>query len=116
MKVEAYSVDQTVELMCSGCDSEQTHRVMAVTKQGKIAAAVCETCKTESKFTRGVKTSMTVGNGKKASPYDRTRRYRAGQAMTHNTFGHGEVTAVIEPQKIDVLFGGQTRRLIHAQD
>ena len=27
----------------------------------------------------------------------------------------GEVTAVIEPQKIDVLFGDQTRRLIHAQ-
>jgi hypothetical protein len=35
--------------------------------------------------------------------------------MTHDKFGHGEVTAVIEPQKIDVLFGDQTRRLIHAQ-
>jgi hypothetical protein len=115
MKVDAYAVDQTVELMCSACDKEQNHRILSVTKQGKITSAVCEACETVSKFTRGVKTSMTVGAGTKASPYDRMRKYRLGQSMTHSVFGHGEVTAVIEPQKIDVLFGGQTRRLIHAQ-
>jgi hypothetical protein len=116
MKVEVYSVDQSVELMCSACDMEQLHRIQAVTKQGKITSAVCEACETVSKFTRGVKTSITIGTAKKASPYDRMRKYRLGQSMTHNTFGHGEVTGVIEPQKIDVLFGGQTRRLIHAQN
>ena len=56
-----------------------------------------------------------MGTGKNASPYDRMRKYRKGQAMMHSVFGHGEVTAVIEPQKIDVLFGDQTRRLIHDQ-
>jgi hypothetical protein len=35
--------------------------------------------------------------------------------MTHPVFGHGEVTAVIEPQKIDVLFPDRLRRLIHAR-
>jgi hypothetical protein len=35
--------------------------------------------------------------------------------MMHAIFGHGEVTAVIESQKIDVLFGDRTRRLIHDQ-
>jgi hypothetical protein len=113
MKQEVYTVNQSVELMCSACDTEQTHRVCAVTKHGKITTAVCETCQTQSKFTRGVKTSMTIGTAKQAPPYDRTRKYRTGQAMTHSVFGHGEVTAVIEPQKVDVLFGGQTRRLIH---
>jgi hypothetical protein len=54
--------------------------------------------------------------GKTASPYDRTRKYRKGQSMTHETFGQGEVTAVIEPQKIDVLFGDRQRRLIHSQE
>jgi hypothetical protein len=115
MKVEVYKVDQQVELMCSACDLEQMHRIQSVTKQGKITCAMCETCETVSKFTRGVKTSMAIGNAKTASPYDRMRKYRLGQSMMHSTFGHGEVTAVIEPQKIDVLFGGQTRRLIHAQ-
>ena len=116
MKAEVYSVDQSVELMCSACDMEQNHRIQGVTKQGKITSAICESCQTVSKFTRGVKTSMALGTTKTASPYDRMRKYRLGQAMTHNVFGHGEVTSVIEPQKIDVLIGGQTRRLIHAQN
>jgi hypothetical protein len=33
----------------------------------------------------------------------------------HTTFGVGEVTALIEPRKIDVLFQDRIRRLIHAQ-
>jgi hypothetical protein len=35
--------------------------------------------------------------------------------MVHQTYGQGEVTALIEPQKIDVLFSDRIRRLIHAQ-
>jgi hypothetical protein len=34
--------------------------------------------------------------------------------MIHPMFGEGEVTAVIEPRKIDVLFSDRMRRLIHA--
>jgi hypothetical protein len=35
--------------------------------------------------------------------------------MTHGIFGLGEVTKVIEPRKIDVLFHDRLRRLVHAQ-
>ena len=31
----------------------------------------------------------------------------------HSMFGEGEVTAIIEPQKMDVLFADRIRRLIH---
>jgi hypothetical protein len=116
MKEAVYSAEQVVVMMCSVCDNEQNHIVQTVTKQGKITGAMCAACETMSKFSRGQKTSVTVGSGKAASPYDRTRRYRKGQALTHDVFGRGEVSAVIEPQKIDVLFGDRTRRLIHAQD
>jgi hypothetical protein len=34
--------------------------------------------------------------------------------MMHPSFGEGEVTAVIESGKIDVLFADRMRRLIHA--
>lgn len=34
--------------------------------------------------------------------------------MMHPTFGEGEVTAIIEPGKIDVLFSDRIRRLIHS--
>lgn len=116
VKVEKYAVGEKLPMMCSACDSDQDHTVQTVTKLGKITSAVCDQCQTASTFKSGVKTSVAVGKGKVAGPYDRTRRYKKGQAMMHTTFGHGEVTAVLEPQKIDVLFGDTTRRLIHAQE
>jgi hypothetical protein len=119
MKVEKarqYAVGETLVMMCSSCDSEQSHSVLTVTKLGKITSASCDVCQTSSTFRGGVKTSVSVGKGKAAGPYDRTKRYRKGQAMMHSKFGHGEVTAVLEPQKIDVLFGETVRRLIHAQE
>jgi len=115
VKTEVYAVGDSIEMMCSACDLEQNHKVQTVTKQGKITQASCEACETISTFARGVKTSVNMGTGKNASPYDRSRKYRKGQAMTHEVFGRGEVTAVIEPCKIDVLFGDRTRRMIHAQ-
>lgn len=115
MKKETYEIGASIQMLCSSCDTEQNHTVQTVTKQGQISKAVCDVCATESTFRRGVKTSVAMSKGKTASPYDRTRKYKKGQAMMHSVFGQGEVTAVIEPQKIDVLFGDQTRRLIHAQ-
>lgn len=110
-----YQAGDTLEMLCSSCDTEQSHTVEVATKNGKITKAVCNVCSTASTFTRGVKTAVSMGGGRAASPYDRTRKYRRGQAMTHSMFGHGEVTAVIDTQKIDVLFGDRTRRLIHDQ-
>ncbi len=115
MKNPTFVAGNSTEMMCSQCDVEQPHKIVTVTKQGVITKAVCETCETASTFSRGVKTAVSMGSGKSASPYDRSRKYKKGQAMTHDKFGRGEVTAVIEPHKIDVLFGDQIRRLIHEQ-
>lgn len=111
-----FAVGDNHVMFCSSCDSDQDHTIETATKQGKITKAVCNACSTSSTFTRGVKTKVSNNSAKAASMYDRTRKYKKGQAMSHEKFGHGEVTAVIEPQKIDVLFGDQVRRLIHAQE
>jgi hypothetical protein len=111
-----YSVDETIERFCSSCDADQNHTILTVTKLGAITKISCQTCASVSTFKSGVKTSVGMTGTKAGSAYDRTRKYRKGQAMLHSTFGQGEVTAVIEPQKIDVLFGDQTRRLIHSQE
>lgn len=116
MKNEKHAVADSVEMFCSGCEADTAHSVQSVTKLGKITAAVCDTCQTSSTFKSGVKTSTAVGNAKAAKVYDRTHRYRKGQAMMHPVFGRGEVTDVLDLQKIDVLFGDKTRRLIHARE
>jgi hypothetical protein len=115
MKQSIYKAGDTLELFCGSCDIEEVHTVEVVTKSGKISKVICNVCSSTSSFTRGVKSSITVGTGRVASPYDRTRKYRRGQAMMHSIFGHGEVTAVFDTQKIDVAFGDRTRRLIHDQ-
>jgi len=114
MVKKKFTVDEKTEVLCSACDTETAHTVMTVTKLGQITKLICDVCATVSTFKSGVKTSIGM-TSKAGSPYDRTRKYRKGQAMLHSTFGQGEVMAVIEPQKIDVLFGDQVRRLIHAQ-
>jgi hypothetical protein len=116
MNQQKYQVGDTLEMSCSACDADTVHSVEAATKLGKISKASCTKCQTTSTFTRGVKTGVSMSGGSTASPYDRTRKYRKGQSMLHATFGQGEVTAVVDPQKIDVLFGDRTRRLIHAQE
>jgi hypothetical protein len=115
-KQAVYAVGDSVEMMCSACDTERNHTVEAATKQGRISKAICDVCSTSSTFNRGVKTSVAMAGAAASSPYDRTRKYRKGQAMMHSHFGQGEVTAVVDPQKIDVLFGDRTRRLLHAQE
>ena len=78
---EKFEVGQTIEIMCSVCETEKDHTVETVTKQGQITKSICQTCETASTFSRGVKTSVAMTKGKTASPYDRTRKYRKGQSM-----------------------------------
>ena len=116
MKKAAFAVGGTVDELCSVCEIEQKHVIRAVTKQGVITQVACEKCETVTNLSRGVKTSMSTGSSKNAAPYDRKRVYKKGQSMTHDKFGRGEVTAVVDTHKIDVLFGDTTRRMIHAQN
>jgi hypothetical protein len=70
----------------------------------------CPQCGIKTAFKKGKTLTVARPSAKNSAPYDWTRTYRKGQTMTHPTFGFGEVTAVIEPQKIDVLFSSDLRR------
>jgi hypothetical protein len=109
----AFIVGDRVEKFCVPCDEERGHVVASLNKRGKISRVTCPKCGTRGTF----KGSAITGGSRQvtpSAPYDRTRNYRAGQTMLHPMFGQGEVTALIEPQKIDVLFSDRIRRLIHA--
>ena len=111
---QTHKVGERVEKFCAACGEERGHVVASVSKRGLVSRVSCPQCGTRSAFKRG-----DGGSGKlpatAGAPYDRTRTYRTGQSLTHPVFGHGEVTAVIETQKIDVLFPDRLRRLIHAR-
>lgn len=114
MEKQIYTVGERADKLCAKCNEERGHVVTSVTKRGQISRVSCPKCGTISTFKGSTRTSPRPPS-QNLSPYDRTYTYRAGQAMMHTTYGAGEVTALVEPQKIDVLFPDRMRRLIHAQ-
>ena len=109
---QLFRTGDRVEQMCVTCGEERGHIVASVTTKGKITRVSCPICGSRVAYKKGAirRTSTKVG-----APYDRARTYRRGQVMMHPAFGEGEVTALIEPGKIDVLFTDRMRRLIHAR-
>lgn len=114
MEQQSHKVGERVEKFCEACDEERGHVVASVTRGGRISRVSCPVCGTRSTYK-----AQVVAARREAvipgAPYDSKCTYRAGQSLTHPVFGQGEVTAVVEPQKIDVLFPDRMRRLIHAR-
>jgi hypothetical protein len=115
MDKHTFAVGDRVDKLCAICGEERGHVVASVTKRGQISRVDCPKCSTRSTFKGGTEGGGSRSSSKSGAPYDRTRTYRTGQTLMHPMYGMGEVTAVIEPQKIDVLFSDRMRRLIHAR-
>lgn len=106
-----FKIGDRVDQMCITCNEERGHIVVSISKIGRITRVGCPMCGSHVAYRTGTKRSAPTTFG---APYDRTRAYRKGQTLMHPTFGEGEVTAIIEPQKMDVLFSDRIRRMIHA--
>ena len=115
MEKQTHTIGERAEKFCVACGEERGHVVASVTKQGRISRVTCPKCRTRSTFRARVGGSSISIPVKAGAPYDRTQTYRIGQTMRHPTYGHGEVTGLIEPQKMDVLFADRVRRLIHSR-
>jgi hypothetical protein len=114
MEKQVFTVGDRTDKFCAVCDEERGHIVASVTKRGQISRVSCPKCGTVSTFKLALRTLPRPAM-KTSSPYDRTLAYRAGQSMMHEMFGIGEVTRLIEPRKMEVLFHDRLRRLVHAQ-
>jgi hypothetical protein len=115
MEKQGYAVGDRVEKVCAVCGVERGHVVASVTKRGQVSRVSCPVCGTRSTFKSGAKTTGPRSAAQPGAPYEPTRTYRTGQTIMHPSFGLGEVTAVIEPQKMDVLFADRLRRMIHGR-
>ena len=114
MDKKMHIIGERTEKVCVVCNEERGHIVASINKRGQINRVDCPKCGTRTAFKLSSATAQRL-TVKPGAPYDRTHTYRAGQTMAHPTYGEGEVTALIEPQKIDVLFSDRLRRLIHSR-
>jgi hypothetical protein len=114
MEKQRHTVGERADKLCAVCNKERGHVVTSINIRGQISRVSCPKCGTLSTFKGSARTEPRP-SAQTLSPYDRTRPYRAGQIMMHTTYGMGEVIALVDPRKIDVLFPDRVRRLIHAQ-
>src|SRR5215208_6883670 len=108
---EVFKIGDRIDQMCITCNEERGHIVVSLSKTGRITRVSCPMCASRVTYRAGTTRRAST---KIAAPYDQGRTYRRGQTLMHPTFGEGEVTAIIEPRKMDVLFADRMRRLIHA--
>ena len=106
-----FKIGDRIDQMCINCNEERGHVVVSVSKTGSITRVGCPMCASRVAYRAG---TTRRGSSRRGLPYDQARTYRKGQTLMHPTFGEGEVTAIIEPRKMDVLFADRMRRLIHA--
>ncbi len=116
MEQRQFAIGDRIEQVCAVCGVERGHVVASLGKRGQVTRVNCPQCNTTARFVTGKADRERRAPSGDSAPYDWTRTYRKGQAMLHPTFGPGEVTAVIEPKKIDVLFADRVRRLIHSRE
>jgi len=114
MDKQIHTVGERTEKLCAVCNEERGHIVASLNKRGQINRVDCPKCGTRTAFKQSASTAQRL-SAQPGSPYDMTHTYRAGQTMTHPNYGQGEVTALIDPMKIDVLFSDRLRRLIHSR-
>lgn len=115
MEQQTHTIGERVEKHCDACGEVRGHVVASVSKLGHISRVSCPQCGTSSIYRNSDAATVRRTSASPGTLYDPTRTYRAGQSMSHPVFGLGEVTAVLETQKIDVLFADRLRRLIHAR-
>ncbi len=115
MEKVTYRVGDRVEKFCDTCGEERGHIVVLVTKTNQVSRVECPKCNTRSRYKSDTTSVKARSTDKTGIPYDQSRVYRIGQIVVHPSYGNGEVTAVIEPQKIDVLFSDRLRRLVHSR-
>lgn len=114
MENQSFSLGNRVQKFCMTCGEERGHIVAAVNKNGQITSVRCAQCDSRSRFKKSDHLDF-AGAISDGAPYNWVLTYRKGQTMLHPTFGIGEVTAVVDSGKIDVLFSDRVRRLVHAK-
>ena len=110
---QTFVAGDRVEQFCVTCGEERGHIVASITKTGRVTRVSCPMCGSRVPYKSGDGAARSR-TSKAGASYDQSRTYRRGQTLIHPKFGEGEVTAIIEPQKMDVLFADRMRRLIHA--
>ncbi|MCA9564195.1 MAG: hypothetical protein KC561_11935 [Myxococcales bacterium] len=132
-------VGRDIDAWCNKCKLELAHIVVAMV-DGVPVKVLCKTCRSEHRYksktaaTRKKSASAAPAKSPRAPqstkssdyiiamkgkdlgdavPYSPKGQYQPEDLVVHPKFGVGIVTASAGPNKIDVMFDTETKRLVH---
>lgn len=114
MSQRVFDIGQRVDQWCATCAEQRGHVVASISVKGRVTRVRCPICGGRATFKNQDK-SIAGYIRVEARPYDQRQTYRVKHLIEHKTYGVGEVVALVEPQKMDVLFADRLRRLIHSK-
>jgi hypothetical protein len=115
--IEAMVGDKPARVHCNTCKSQHSYRPnppSAGTRQTRQreAGAASTTPKTRGNRYQSLLRGKDTATAKAYSPKD---KYEAGDVLDHPTFGRGIATAVKDSTKVEVLFEGGSKTLVHGR-
>ena len=127
MATNKYKVGAEIEAYCTSCKLDRLHAIEALKSDGNINRVICRTCQGQHLFRRpksaasqkgAVKrrragaVAVTHAELKKAKPYAMDGVFKAGDIISHPTFGPGKVLEVKSGGKMEVGFEAGGKLLV----
>jgi hypothetical protein len=113
--IEAMVGPKPARVSCNTCRSQHNYKASppgeASTKVSRLPRAAGSPRKTANRYQALLKAGEAAGT----KSYLPTQKYETGDVLEHPTFGRGVATAVKEGAKIEVLFEGGSKTLVHGR-
>jgi hypothetical protein len=106
--IEAMVGEKPVRVHCNTCKSQHTYKPADPTK------AVARTQPVKARSTR-YKVLLNGSDAGVPKSYSPQERYQPGDVLKHPSFGVGVTTAIKDGTKIEVLFEGGSKLLVHGR-
>ena len=106
--IEAMVGTKPARVHCNTCNSQHAYKA---SEPGKAAARVPSGKPRASRY-QGLLKGSNAETAKVYSPKD---KYQSGDVLKHPSFGVGVTTAVRDETKIEVLFEGGPKLLVHGR-
>jgi hypothetical protein len=107
--IEAMVGEKPARVHCNTCGSQHTYKAQKPATSAKSAASPRKG--RSSKY----ETLLSGKNVETAKAYSTTQSYSPGDVVKHPTFGVGVATAVRDETKVEFLFEGGPKLLVHGR-
>ena len=106
--IEAMIGSKPARVHCNTCNSQHAYKS---SEPGKSAARL-QSAKPRTSRYQGL---LNTSSSESPKPYSPKEKYQSGDVLKHPTFGVGVTTAVKDESKIEVLFEGGSKLLVHGR-